>query len=236
MKYVVLSVWEHTGVWRIILFVLLVSGHLIVWSTDISVSGHAGVWSIILHFQCQDILVCEVLDSIFRVRTHWYMKYCIFSVRTHLHVKYYIAFSGSGRTGVWSIILHFQCQDTLVQFGSFLSMQLSTEEFVKRLPPIDTLISTYHVPQDAAFFLSRTQYAHSIHVSHALLCSVISVILCTDPPQHSYESCTCLFCWLQSYTQTIHSIHVSHALVCSVAFSLTHRPSTAFMWVMYFAL
>ena len=105
-------------------------------------------------------------------------------------------------------------------------MQLSTEEFVKRLPPIDTLISTYHVPQDAAFFLSRTQYAHSIHVSHALLYSVISVILCTDHLQHSYESCTRLFCCLQSYTQTIDSIHVSHALVCSVAFSLTHRPST----------
>ncbi|XP_025088766.1 THO complex subunit 2-like isoform X1 [Pomacea canaliculata] len=58
--------------------------------------------------------------------------------------------------------LYDQCQDTLVQFGSFLSMQLSTEEFVKRLPPIDVLISTYHVPQDAAFFLSRPLYAHSI--------------------------------------------------------------------------
>uniref|UniRef100_K1QG84 THO complex subunit 2 n=1 Tax=Magallana gigas TaxID=29159 RepID=K1QG84_MAGGI len=40
--------------------------------------------------------------------------------------------------------LYDQCQDTLVQFGSFLSMQLSTEEFVKRLPTIDTLITAYH--------------------------------------------------------------------------------------------
>ncbi|KAK7097709.1 THO complex subunit 2-like isoform X2 [Littorina saxatilis] len=62
--------------------------------------------------------------------------------------------------------LYDQCQDTLVQFGSFLSNQLSTEEFVKRLPPIDTLIATYHVPQDAAFFLSRTQYTHSIHTRY----------------------------------------------------------------------
>ncbi|KAJ8298480.1 hypothetical protein KUTeg_025011 [Tegillarca granosa] len=58
--------------------------------------------------------------------------------------------------------LYDQCQDTLVQFGSFLSMQLSTEEFVKRLPPIDTLIMEYHVPPDAAFFLCRSQYAYAI--------------------------------------------------------------------------
>ncbi|KAK3741029.1 hypothetical protein RRG08_005719 [Elysia crispata] len=56
-----------------------------------------------------------------------------------------------------------QCQDTLVQFGSFLSMQLSTEEFVKRLPPIDVLLSTYHIPHSAAFFLSRPLYAHAIN-------------------------------------------------------------------------
>ncbi|KAK7500593.1 hypothetical protein BaRGS_00008168 [Batillaria attramentaria] len=62
--------------------------------------------------------------------------------------------------------LYDQCQDTLVQFGSFLSMQLSTEEFVKRLPPIDVLISTYHVPQDAAFFLSRALYAHGIQTRY----------------------------------------------------------------------
>ena len=59
----------------------------------------------------------------------------------------------------------FQCQDTLVQFGSFLSMQLSTEEFVKRLPPIDKMVSEYHVPADAAFFLSRSLYSYEINVS-----------------------------------------------------------------------
>ncbi|KAH9492653.1 THO complex subunit 2, partial [Bulinus truncatus] len=62
--------------------------------------------------------------------------------------------------------LYDQCQDTLVQFGSFLSMQLSTEEFVKRLPPIDVLLSTYHIPHSAAFFLSRPLYAHSINVKY----------------------------------------------------------------------
>ncbi|XP_064608579.1 THO complex subunit 2-like isoform X2 [Liolophura sinensis] len=58
--------------------------------------------------------------------------------------------------------LYDQCQDTLVQFGSFLSMQLSTEEFVKRLPSIDILVSTFNVPPDAAFFLSRSLYTHGI--------------------------------------------------------------------------
>ncbi|GFR79737.1 THO complex subunit 2-like [Elysia marginata] len=42
-------------------------------------------------------------------------------------------------------------------------MQLSTEEFVKRLPPIDVLLSTYHIPHSAAFFLSRPLYAHAIN-------------------------------------------------------------------------
>lgn len=62
-------------------------------------------------------------------------------------------------------IFLMQCQDTLVQFGSFLSMQLSTEEFIKRLPPINELIGVYHVPQDAAFFLCRPLYSYRVNVS-----------------------------------------------------------------------
>ncbi|KAI8730813.1 THO complex subunit 2 [Biomphalaria glabrata] len=45
-------------------------------------------------------------------------------------------------------------------------MQLSTEEFVKRLPPIDVLLSTYHIPHSAAFFLSKLLYAHAINVKY----------------------------------------------------------------------
>ncbi|XP_013410006.1 THO complex subunit 2-like [Lingula anatina] len=59
--------------------------------------------------------------------------------------------------------LYDQCQDTLVQFGSFLSTQLSTEEFVKRLPSIEVLVGDYHVAPDAAFFLSRPMYTHAIN-------------------------------------------------------------------------
>ncbi|XP_060572351.1 THO complex subunit 2-like isoform X2 [Ruditapes philippinarum] len=59
--------------------------------------------------------------------------------------------------------LYDQCQDTLVQFGSFLSMQLSTEEFVKKLPPIEKMVSEFHVPPDAAFFLSRPLYSYDVN-------------------------------------------------------------------------
>ncbi|XP_041357183.1 THO complex subunit 2-like isoform X2 [Gigantopelta aegis] len=62
--------------------------------------------------------------------------------------------------------LYDQCQDTLVQFGTFLSMQLSTEEFVKRLPSIDVLVSEYHVPADAAFFLARPFYVNAINTRY----------------------------------------------------------------------
>ncbi|WAQ98685.1 LOW QUALITY PROTEIN: THOC2-like protein [Mya arenaria] len=62
--------------------------------------------------------------------------------------------------------LYDQCQDTLVQFGSFLSMQLSTEEFVKRLPPIHKMVTEFHVPPDAAFFLSRPLYSYDINAKY----------------------------------------------------------------------
>lgn len=58
-----------------------------------------------------------------------------------------------------------QCHDTLVQFGGFLASNLSTEDYIKRVPPIDILCNQFHTPHDAAFFLSRPMYAHHIVVS-----------------------------------------------------------------------
>lgn len=55
-------------------------------------------------------------------------------------------------------------------------MQLSTEEFVKRLPTIDTLITAYHVPADAAFFLCRPQYTYAINASLYVIISIISTV------------------------------------------------------------
>ncbi|KAF4085540.1 hypothetical protein AMELA_G00096270, partial [Ameiurus melas] len=54
------------------------------------------------------------------------------------------------------------CHDTLVQFGGFLASNLSTDDYIKRVPPIDVLCNRFHSPHDAAFFLSRPMYAHQI--------------------------------------------------------------------------
>uniref|UniRef100_A0A3Q3X0R8 THO complex subunit 2 n=1 Tax=Mola mola TaxID=94237 RepID=A0A3Q3X0R8_MOLML len=58
--------------------------------------------------------------------------------------------------------LYDQCHDTLVQFGGFLASNLSTEDYIKRVPSIDILCNHFHTPHDAAFFLSRPMYAHQI--------------------------------------------------------------------------
>ncbi|XP_036736727.2 THO complex subunit 2 isoform X8 [Manis pentadactyla] len=60
--------------------------------------------------------------------------------------------------------LYDQCHDTLVQFGGFLASNLSTEDYIKRVPSIDVLCNEFHTPYDAAFFLSRPMYAHHISV------------------------------------------------------------------------
>ncbi|KAH0510598.1 THO complex subunit 2 [Microtus ochrogaster] len=58
--------------------------------------------------------------------------------------------------------LYDQCHDTLVQFGGFLASNLSTDDYIKRVPSIDVLCNEFHTPHDAAFFLSRPMYAHHI--------------------------------------------------------------------------
>ncbi|XP_072285366.1 THO complex subunit 2-like [Pyxicephalus adspersus] len=58
--------------------------------------------------------------------------------------------------------LYDQCHDTLVQFGGFLASNLSTEDYIKRVPSIDVLCNVFHTPHDAAFFLSRPMYSHHI--------------------------------------------------------------------------
>uniref|UniRef100_G1QCE7 THO complex subunit 2 n=1 Tax=Myotis lucifugus TaxID=59463 RepID=G1QCE7_MYOLU len=58
--------------------------------------------------------------------------------------------------------LYDQCHDTLVQFGGFLASNLSTEDYTKRVPSIDVLCNEFHIPHDAAFFLSRPMYTHHI--------------------------------------------------------------------------
>ena len=55
-----------------------------------------------------------------------------------------------------------QCQDTLVQFGQFLATNLSIDDYTLRLPPMDQLLTRYHVNSDLAFFLARPMFNHQI--------------------------------------------------------------------------
>ncbi|CAB3360322.1 Hypothetical predicted protein [Cloeon dipterum] len=56
-----------------------------------------------------------------------------------------------------------QCQDTLVQYGTFLASSLNIEEYNSRLPPISNLLSKYYIHSDVAFFLARPMFNHAIN-------------------------------------------------------------------------
>uniref|UniRef100_T1IQC9 THO complex subunit 2 n=1 Tax=Strigamia maritima TaxID=126957 RepID=T1IQC9_STRMM len=58
--------------------------------------------------------------------------------------------------------LYDQCQDTLVQFGSFLSTNLTMEDYTNRLPSVNELMANDHVMSDVAFFLARPLFTHAI--------------------------------------------------------------------------
>ncbi|CAH1159617.1 unnamed protein product [Phaedon cochleariae] len=54
-----------------------------------------------------------------------------------------------------------QCQDTLVQFGTFLGSTLSVDEYVNKLPSIQSMLMDYHIPLEVAFFLARPMFNHA---------------------------------------------------------------------------
>ncbi|CAH0560689.1 unnamed protein product [Brassicogethes aeneus] len=56
-----------------------------------------------------------------------------------------------------------QCQDTLVQFGTFLGSTLSVDEYVNKLPTIQSMLQDYHIPCEVAFFLARPMFNHAIN-------------------------------------------------------------------------
>jgi len=58
--------------------------------------------------------------------------------------------------------LYDQCQDNLIQFGGFLTNQLSTHDYQATLPSLDELHHTYGVTPDASFFLTRPVYKYEI--------------------------------------------------------------------------
>lgn len=61
-----------------------------------------------------------------------------------------------------------QCQETLVQFGTFLSISLSIDDYSGRLPSLEKLIMEYNLSADVAFFLVRPMISHKITVRRSL--------------------------------------------------------------------
>ncbi|GAB0096451.1 THO complex subunit 2 [Sergentomyia squamirostris] len=59
--------------------------------------------------------------------------------------------------------LYDQCQDTLVQFGTFLGSTYTVEEYMERLPSIHSMLQEYHIHSDVAFFLARPMFSHQIN-------------------------------------------------------------------------
>ncbi|VDK68981.1 unnamed protein product [Litomosoides sigmodontis] len=56
-----------------------------------------------------------------------------------------------------------QCQETLIQFGSFLRTNVRQEEYCNRMPSVWELIGRFHLPVDAAFFVSRPTFMHRVY-------------------------------------------------------------------------
>lgn len=75
--------------------------------------------------------------------------------------------------------LYDQCQDTLVQFGTFLGSTYSVDEYVDRLPSIHCMLQEYHIHSDVAFFLTRPMFSHQINVSivHKIILIHLRLIL-----------------------------------------------------------
>lgn len=81
-------------------------------------------------------------------------KYCIVYKETqHSHLKLV------GK-------LFDQCQDTLVQFGNFLASTLSVDEYVNKLPSVQSMLLEYHIPNEVAFFLARPMFNHAINIKY----------------------------------------------------------------------
>lgn len=60
--------------------------------------------------------------------------------------------------------LYGQCQDALIQFGTFLGSSYSVDEYMKRSSSIHDMLHVCHIQTDVAFFLAGPILAHQISV------------------------------------------------------------------------
>ena len=62
-----------------------------------------------------------------------------------------------------------ECQDTLLQYGTFLSNILTTNEYANSVPSLVDLLGEYRVPPDSSFFMARPILAGKIGEQTKLL-------------------------------------------------------------------
>ncbi|CAH1103884.1 unnamed protein product [Psylliodes chrysocephalus] len=79
--------------------------------------------------------------------------------------NYCVVYKETAKTSHLKLVgkLSDQCQDTLVQFGTFLGSTLSVDEYVNKLPSIQSMLTDYHIPLEVAFFLARPMFNHAIN-------------------------------------------------------------------------
>lgn len=58
--------------------------------------------------------------------------------------------------------LYDQCQETFAQYGVFLSINLSIDDYINFMPPLETLMTEHKLDPDTAFFLARPMIFHRI--------------------------------------------------------------------------
>lgn len=57
-----------------------------------------------------------------------------------------------------------QCQETLLQYMAFVRANVRSDEYMKRIPTIVTLLTDYNVPAETAFYLARPNYSNRASV------------------------------------------------------------------------
>lgn len=58
--------------------------------------------------------------------------------------------------------LYDQCQETFVQYGAFVSMNLGIDDYINFLPSLDKLMTEFTLDPDSTFFLARPMIMHKI--------------------------------------------------------------------------
>lgn len=58
--------------------------------------------------------------------------------------------------------LYDQCQETFVQYGAFVSMNLSIDDYINFLPSVEKLMTEYRLDPDSTFFLARPMIMYRI--------------------------------------------------------------------------